>query len=61
MKKKLIRSSEKEDAKITKAAKSEPDSRLLTDKQWAKVKPTLSRGLGRPSVWWGEEISYLVD
>lgn len=48
MKKKLIRLSAKEDAALTKAAKSDPDSRPLTDKQWAKVKPSLSRGRGRP-------------
>jgi uncharacterized protein (DUF4415 family) len=48
MKKKLIRPTEKEDAAITKAAKSDPNSRPLTEKQWAKVKPTLSRGRGRP-------------
>jgi len=45
MKKKLIRLSAKEDAAITKAAKSDPDSRPLTDKQWAKVKPSLTRPL----------------
>ena len=48
MKKKLIRLSAKEDAAITKAAKSDPNSRPLTDKQWDKVKPTLTRGRGRP-------------
>jgi len=48
MKKKLIRPTEKEDRAITKAANSDPNSRPLTDKQWAKVKPTLSRGRGRP-------------
>ena len=48
MKKKLIRPSAKEDAAITKVAKSDPNSRPLTDKQWDKVKPTLTRGRGRP-------------
>ena len=48
MKKKLIRPSAKEDAAITKAAKSDPDSRPFTNKEWAKVKPTLVRGRGRP-------------
>jgi len=48
MKKKLIRPSAKEDAAITKAAKSDPNSRPLTDKQWDKVMPTLTRGRGRP-------------
>jgi uncharacterized protein (DUF4415 family) len=49
MKKKLIRPNTKEDAAITKAAKSDPTSRPLTDKEWGKVKPTLTRGRGRPS------------
>jgi len=48
MKKKLIRLSAKDDAAITTAAKADVDSRPLTDKQWAKVKPTLTRGRGRP-------------
>jgi uncharacterized protein (DUF4415 family) len=48
MKKKLFRLSAKEDAAVTKAAKTDPDARPLTDKEWAKVKPTLSRGRGRP-------------
>ena len=48
MKKKLIRPSAKEDAAITKAAKSDPNSRPLTYRQWDKVKPTLNRGRGRP-------------
>lgn len=48
MKKKIIRLSSKVDAIVTKAANSDPDSRPLTDKQWAKVKPSLSRGRGRP-------------
>ena len=48
MKKKLIRLNAKEDAAITRAAKSDPDARPFTDKQWVKVKPTLVRGRGRP-------------
>jgi uncharacterized protein (DUF4415 family) len=48
MKKKLIRPSPKEDAAITKAAKSDPDSRPFTDKEWEKIKPNLLRGPGRP-------------
>ncbi len=48
MKKKIIRLSSKVDAAVTKAANSDPDSRPLTDKQWAKVKPSLNRGRGRP-------------
>ena len=48
MKKKIIRLSSKVDAAVTKAANSDPDSRPLTDKQWAKVKPSLKRGRGRP-------------
>ena len=48
MKKKLIRLSAKDDAAITKIAKTDVDSRPLTDKQWAKVKPTLTRGRGTP-------------
>jgi len=48
MKKKLIRPSAKEDAAITKAAKSDPDSRPFTEKEWSKVKSNLIRGRGRP-------------
>lgn len=48
MKKKLIKLSAKENTLVTKAAKSDPDSRPLTDKAWAKVKPALVRGRGRP-------------
>ena len=48
MKKKIIRLSSKENATVTKAANSDSDSRPLTDKQWAKVKPSLTRGRGRP-------------
>ncbi|QWD79110.1 BrnA antitoxin family protein [Polynucleobacter sp. MWH-Spelu-300-X4] len=48
MKKKLISLTSKEDLAITKSAKSDPDSHPLTDKEWHKVKPMLSRGRGRP-------------
>ena len=47
MKKKLLRVSAKDDAAITKIAKTDVDSCPLTDKQWAQVKPTLTRGHGR--------------
>lgn len=47
MKKKLIRPNAKEDAAITKAAKSDPNSRPLTDRQWDKLKPSLARGRPR--------------
>jgi len=40
---KLIRPSAKEDVAITIAAKSDPDSRPYTEKQWSKVKSTLIR------------------
>lgn len=33
-----------EDAAITKAAKSDPDTWLLSDSEWAEVKPTVRRG-----------------
>ena len=48
MKKKLIRPRPKEDAAITKAAKSDPDSLPFTDKAWEQIKPDLLRGPGRP-------------
>jgi uncharacterized protein (DUF4415 family) len=48
MKRKLIKLNAAEDAAVTKAARSDADSRPLTDKQWSKVKPTLRRGRGRP-------------
>ena len=48
MKKKLIRPTTKEDAAITKAAKSDPDARPFSNKEWNKVKPNLIRGRGRP-------------
>lgn len=47
MKTKLIRLSAKKDASITKAAKSDPNSRPLTDKEWIRVKSRLSRGCER--------------
>ena len=43
MKNKLIRLTPKEDAAITKAAKSDSDSRPLTNKEWEKVLPNLTR------------------
>jgi uncharacterized protein (DUF4415 family) len=48
MKRKLIKLNAAEDAAVTKAARSDADSRPLTDRQWSKVKPTLRRGRGRP-------------
>lgn len=48
MKRKLIKLSPREDAAVTKAARSDADARPLTDKQWNKVKPSLSRPRGRP-------------
>lgn len=48
MKRKLIKLNTVEDAAVTKAARSDADSRPLTDRQWSKVKPTLRRGRGRP-------------
>ena len=48
MKQKLIKLNAIEDAAVTKAARSDVDSKPLTDRQWNKVKPTLSRGRGRP-------------
>lgn len=48
MKTKLIRLSAKEDASITKAAKSDPNSQPLTDKEWIRVKPILNRGSRKP-------------
>jgi uncharacterized protein (DUF4415 family) len=48
MKKKLIRLSPKEDLVVTKAAKSDPNARPFTDRQWTKIQPTLVRGRGRP-------------
>lgn len=48
MKRKLIKLSPREDAAVTKAARSDADARPLTDKQWNKVKPSLKRPPGRP-------------
>ena len=48
MKRKLIKLNAIEDAAVTKAAKSDVDSKPLTERQWNKVKPNLSRGRGRP-------------
>ena len=48
MKRKLIKLNAIEDAAVTKAARSDIDSKPLTDLQWSKVKPTLRRGRGRP-------------
>lgn len=48
MKKKLIKPTVKEDLAITKAARSDPDNRPLTEKEWKRIKPTLVRGRGRP-------------
>lgn len=33
-----------EDAKITEAARSDPDTWLLSDREWAEIKPTARRG-----------------
>jgi uncharacterized protein (DUF4415 family) len=48
MKRKLIKLNAIEDAAVTKAARSDIDSKPLTDRQWSKVKPNLRRGRGRP-------------
>ena len=48
MKRKLIKLNAIEDAAVTKAAKSDVDSKPLTERQWNKVKPNLRRGRGRP-------------
>jgi uncharacterized protein (DUF4415 family) len=48
MKRKLIKLNTIEDAAVTKAARSDIDSKPLTDRQWSKVKPNLRRGRGRP-------------
>ena len=37
-----------EDAEITAAALSDPDAAPLTDAEWETIKPTLTRGRGRP-------------
>jgi hypothetical protein len=43
MKNKLIRLTPKEDATVTKASKSDSDSRPLTNKEWDKVLINLTR------------------
>ena len=48
MRNKLIRLTSKEDALVTKAAKSDSDSRPLTNKEWGKVLPNLTRTRDRP-------------
>jgi hypothetical protein len=48
MKNKLIRLTPKEDATVTKASKSDSDSRPLTNKEWGKVLPNLTRTRDRP-------------
>jgi len=47
MKKKIIRPTAKEDAAITKAAMSDPDSLPFTDEEWEKIRPRLVRGKAR--------------
>jgi uncharacterized protein (DUF4415 family) len=48
MKKKIIRPTAEEDAAITKAAMSDPDSLPFTDEEWEQIRPRLVRGRGRP-------------
>ena len=48
MKKKIIRPTAEEDAAITKAAMSDPDSLPFTDKEWNEIKHRAVRGRGRP-------------
>jgi len=48
MRKKLIRPNSTEDAAITEAALSDPDSLPLTDQEWEQKKPHLFRGSGWP-------------
>ncbi len=48
MKKKLIRPSLSEDRAITKAAKSDPDSYLVSDKEWQALRARVVKGRGRP-------------
>ncbi len=43
MNKKLIKPSVKEDAEITKAAKSDPDSQPISKKDWERIKHTVVR------------------
>lgn len=47
MKKKLIRPTAAEDAAITKAALSDPDSPPITDEEWSKIKHRLFHGRAR--------------
>ena len=62
MKKKLIKPTVKEDLAITKAARSDPDSRPLTEKEWKRIKPTLVRGRGRPpGIGSKEQITLRID
>ena len=42
--KKIIRPTPEEDAAITKAAMSDPDSLPFTDEEWEQIKPRLVRG-----------------
>ena len=49
MKKKIIRPSAKEDAAITKAALTDPDSLPLTEEEWNEIKRRTIRGRGRPA------------
>jgi hypothetical protein len=46
--KKIIRPTPEEDAAITKAAMSDPDSLPLTDEEWEKIRHRIVRGRGRP-------------
>ena len=48
IKKKLLRHSPAEDAVITKAAKSDPDARPLTEKRWDQIKATVFKGRAIP-------------
>ncbi len=41
--KKLIKPSAKEDAEITKVAKSDPDSQPISKKDWERIKHTVVR------------------
>ncbi len=48
MKKKLIKPGLIEDQEITKAAKSDPDTFLLSDKQWRVIQNKLLRSKKAP-------------
>ena len=48
MKKKLIRPTATEDAAITRAALSDPDSLPITDEEWSEIKHRLVRGRAEP-------------